>query len=496
MKRSLFALTVAAWLGLLLATACGGIPQEAQEVLEIAGNPLCGNGQVDPLEQCDGGVVPYTCSEWENPEDDGIGPRRAPFCDRGGCDTGFYCNDSCQCEQAYQCGDGLVHATEAEVCEPVLCWTDAAGNEHCREDLCAFAPGTTCNPDTCRCEFDVPQPQPGPEPVCGNDLVEAGEECDGGLPEGGCLGPFCDRGGCPAPTYCNADCTCGEPQSTCSDGIWQFEEGEECEPLVCPAGGDEAACRANEGCSEDDICNPDTCTCGPSPFVIVGPLPEPGEQPDLPYCGDGIINSGEVCDVGVGCDPGTACSATCDRCVTSLGPGPSPVCGDGVCQGSENSATCAQDCPAGAPTCGNAILEAGEECDPPGADTCGTSEVCSANCTCEPGGGGPVCGNEVCEAGETLGNCPQDCSIVVTSVCGNGTCESGENTDNCPQDCGIVVNPFCGDGICNGNENSATCPGDCDVEFETCGNNRCDPGEDILSCPADCVPLTGPGTGS
>ncbi len=69
-------------------------------------------------------------------------------------------------------------------------------------------------------------------------------------------------------------------------------------------------------------------------------------------------------------------------------PGPSSICGDGICNGNETFRSCPQDC---------------------------------------------HCGNGICESqrGETALNCPQDCH------CGNKICEPnlGEDYYNCPQDC-------------------------------------------------------------
>lgn len=65
------------------------------------------------------------------------------------------------------------------------------------------------------------------------------------------------------------------------------------------------------------------------------------------------------------------------------------VCGDGVCGPGENNNNCPQDCSA---VCGNGVLEAGEECDPPSSacippstsTVASTTGICAASCKCAP----------------------------------------------------------------------------------------------------------------
>src|SRR6185312_13501325 len=71
----------------------------------------------------------------------------------------------------------------------------------------------------------------------------------------------------------------------------------------------------------------------------------------LPSCGDGRVDSGEVCDNGRDCTDGTPCTSatTC----AGIGDGTcAPRAGDGC------SATCMSD-----ETCGNGVVDVGEQCD-------------------------------------------------------------------------------------------------------------------------------------
>ena len=67
-----------------------------------------------------------------------------------------------------------------------------------------------------------------------------------------------------------------------------------------------------------------------------------------------------------------------------------PVCGDGACEGNEDSCNCPQDCP----------------------DTC--------------------CGDGACEGAEDSCNCSADCP---GTCCGDGACEGAEDSCNCSADC-------------------------------------------------------------
>jgi hypothetical protein len=79
---------------------------------------------------------------------------------------------------------------------------------------------------------------------------------------------------------------------------------------------------------------------------------------------------------------------------TYLCAGAGPVCGDGICNGSETWQTCG-DCPPPGPVCGDGICNGSETWQ-----TCGD---------CPPPG--PVCGDGICEGwqGEGGWNCPSDC---------------------------------------------------------------------------------------
>ncbi len=307
---------------------------------EVVDTRTCGNGTIDPGEQCDDG---NTMSH------DG-------------------CSETCTIESF--CGNGIV--------EP---------GEECDD-------GNIDNDDGCSRECQV-------ETGCGNGILEIGEECDDGNVDS-------DDG-------CDGDCLMENPTAVCGNGIHEYTEG-------CDDGNTEDG----DGCSS-------TCR------------QEAG-------CGNGTLDPGEQCDDGNAID-GDGCSHWCQVEFS---------CGDNVCrtdQG-ETCELCPNDC---CPSCGNGVLDEGEECDD-GNNTSG--DGCSRGCTDEDNTA--VCGNGLWEAGEECddgNNVAHDgCSplCIKEYTCGDGVCSSteGENCQNCIVDCC----PACGNGIrqigeeCDTNElNDRTC---------------------------------------
>jgi hypothetical protein len=104
------------------------------------------------------------------------------------------------------------------------------------------------------------------------------------------------------------------------------------------------------------------------------------------------------------------------------------VCGDNICDTTENQQTCCLDC--GCP--------AGKEC---------YNNVCVALSRC---------GNGICEVEENCYDCPKDCKCKTNEYCsketkecmlpqcGNGKCEPFEGPDNCCIDCKCTIpGEFC-----------------------------------------------------
>ncbi len=198
----------------------------------------------------------------------------------------------------------------------------------------------------------------GPEPGCGNGVIEGSEECDDGAMNA-------DE------AACKSDCTaqaCGDgfvgPGEGCDDG--NTVDDDECSNLCAPATCGNGVVDGGEECDDANADNLDACT----------------NMCTAAACGDGFVQAGEQCDDGNIVDT-DMCTATCKTA----------TCGDGkVFMGNEecddgnmvNTDACINTCKNAA--CGDTFLQAGEECDD-GNKTDG--DGCSAVCKitgCVPNG--------------------------------------------------------------------------------------------------------------
>jgi hypothetical protein len=121
-------------------------------------------------------------------------------CEDVGCAEDQFCRDNCTCAPLPVCGNGVLE--EGEECDPTGCLS----GEECVED--------------CTCQVVM---------TCGNGRIDAGEECDGT--------------GCPDGEECLASCTCSTT-GLCGNG--RVDPGEDCDfPGRCPGGGE---CPENCNC--------------------------------------------------------------------------------------------------------------------------------------------------------------------------------------------------------------------------------------------------------
>ncbi len=361
----------------------------------------CGDGLVEPGEQCDAGSG-------------GVKKDSAA------------CNSNCTFAR---CGDGVLNKAAGEDCD------DGAAN------------GTAASPSHCNQFCHVNS--------CGNGILEPGEQCDDGTDSMGnnnnhagarCNASCqinvcgdhdilqgveaCDDGGVDT-ANCDSDCTkpvCGDKHTnmaageTCDDGAANGTAASNCDSFcksnLCGNGivdvgaGEECDAGSNGNRAESAQCNSD-CT--------------------FARCGDGKINhaAGETCDNidpvtkaslnGVPCDYGdplcTRCNATCTG---NISPG-GPFCGDGLTQTNEgcdpttgpattlpsllaraDSATCDIDCTPVACGDGHVNAVAGEKCDDGNTSTCGT--CATVNCSTTPVPATPATSTITTITGDLIGD--------------------------------------------------------------------------------------------
>ena len=218
-------------------------------------------------------------------------------------------------------------------------------------------------------------------------------------------------------------------------------------------------------------------------------------------CGNGVVESGEVCDDG-NTSGGDGCSADCTQVETGY---KCPPAG-GECSKIPETET----------GCGNGVVESGEQCDDgntAGGDGCSASCMKEAGFTCKKPGESceavKSCGNGVLDAGEACddGNtvsedgCSADCEkeegftcdkpgySCISADCGNGVVDEGEECDSgeiaveysemgdgvCGRDCHWAH--YCGDGLLDQVDRD---------HGEQCDNKGVDTSKDYDGCDIYC----------
>eukprot|EP01098_Paradermamoeba_levis_P006948 TRINITY_DN2884_c0_g2_i1.p1 TRINITY_DN2884_c0_g2~~TRINITY_DN2884_c0_g2_i1.p1 ORF type:complete len:869 (+),score=259.41 TRINITY_DN2884_c0_g2_i1:39-2609(+) len=354
-------------------------------------------------------------------------------------------------------------------------------------------------PNTCRPDCRLPR--------CGDSIVDRGEECDEGnvttrVPgkcRPGCIKPYCgdgivdpgevcDKGSWWEGSGCTATC-----KLECGDACLQ--PGEECDygiphefmsnASITNAG--QRFCRSNclwSRCGDSILDAGEQCDEGNFNNVnVTGSFRPNGCRPNctLPVCGDGVVdtnrsnvnatgtpNGGEQCEPSLS----TLCGANCAWLCGNGQLDTNETCDNGTGNSLAPNAVCRpwnSITPCRPPSCGDGIVDAGEDCDSAGIETV----LCFRNCTFR-------CGNRQIDANET---CDNGHPLKFPARVNDGNSDTRPNA--CRMNCQLY---FCGDGVVdnlgceqcdNGTRNNDTQPNACrsNCKKAFCGDGVVDDGE-------------------
>jgi len=359
------------------------------------GDVICGNGVVEGKESCDdGNDVPGDGCEADctfSCED----PVTQVKCDDDNpCNGSEVCSEKHVCEAGTPLPDGT-SCGAGKVCGAGMCIDETCGdgivngNEEC--DDANIVNGDGCD----SCKFSCVSNDPTRD--CSNIDQCVGTTCDDathtcGMPLGDgkvcAMGSVCKNGAC-TPTVCGDGVV--DPGEDCDDG--NLANGDGCDadctlscanPMTdCPAAPacQVATCTAMNTCANVADTTVNGQMCGAPDLVCQNGAC----LPPAVVCGNGQVEMGEDCDFGAGNGPGTGCETTCKfSCQMDADCADANTCnGAETCVAVMVGGQAGKQCAAGMPAadcsacaggfcgggqckpsaCGDGCIGAGEQCD-------------------------------------------------------------------------------------------------------------------------------------
>jgi cysteine-rich repeat protein len=384
------------------------------------------------------------------------------------------------------CGDGVVNVGEQ-------CDLGPDGGPGCGKDCTFFCIADTINGNAL---CDDHNPCNGVETCAGenNDAGAAPHTCAKGTPP-------------PEGTACGSGSTCHDQAcagaAVCGDGV--VEGTEECDlgsnngtnqgcgadcRWTCVAGDATRSCAPTSACEGQGTCNGATHVCAPGAAVTDGTSCGTGQVCRSGICvsaecGDGVVEAPEQCDLGAANGVATGCEADCTFSCTLS---PNDCVTPDPCEGAN---TCTAFTMGGSPA-QKCVVAA-----PPDGGACVNGGTCQPDHLCAS----PDCGNgtldpgEQCDWGTSMNvhgsGCEPDCTFSCsTSPLSSNACASSDPCSASPQVCRAVPGP----GSSGGQKCEpgtvlgacASCGGTSVCVNHTCRPSEC--GDGCVVAPETCDP--------
>ncbi|MCC6764619.1 MAG: metallophosphoesterase [Deltaproteobacteria bacterium] len=310
--------------------------------------------------------------------------------------------------------------------------------------------------------------------ICGNGVVESGEQCDQGAANG------------TSTSCCGSSCQFVSIGTICRTAAGPCDVAETC-------GGASGACPANGFAESSTVCRASTGGCDPAELCS-------GSSATCPS--NTIAGAGTVCRASAGaCDPEEACDGSSSAC-------PADAKSTALCRNASDLCDAVESCDGVADTCPtDALAPNGTPCRI-AADGCDVSELCTgASAACPPDGfasASVVCrpAATICDFAETCTGvgpgCPEDHFAANTVTCrpATGVCDAIERcpgtSATCPADAFAPASTACrpASGVCDAVENCTGSSGECPPDAVAPASMVCRPASGVCDVAELCDGIT------